>query len=303
MMKVLAAILIIFSPQLVFAQAGSSGGNGGDAVQVGNIVDRVSNGFRLLDFHQVNLKDTDDKMLDIAITFQKSAEIDKVRLKRDLGKIVQELPIDFLKQQTLTGVIGSLDPLMARILAAPFAMYNWERKSNVTYVDDFQSPDDYQRGRSYQYNDGVWRAHNGVHQVGRRIDDKIEIADVIFTRMFEFDQLGLLIHEAFYSLLKKDESLPYGQNPELARQSVVEWFQFRMGLGTSDPLETQRFGFSKVLIKARSLLQADEALQIEFERGRYYRIQAQKFTLEFKFEFYQTQLFPTQYLTPKLILK
>lgn len=306
-MSILLSIMsMAITPVVAHAQAGSSGGNGGDAIaDASRIIDRVSPGFRLLDFYQNNVKDSTNKLTQIYYSFQNSTDLDKSRLKRDIGFMLADLPITQDIQNLTTAILGSQDALLARVIAAPFAMYTWERKTNVVYVDDYTSDADYERGRTYRYDDGIWRVHGGIHQVGRRIDDKIEISDVVYNRMFDLDKVGLLIHEAFYALIVKAPELPYGQDPSLARASVANWFKLQLGLTPklTDPLTTSSFNFSSIVAQARTLLEPDEVLTTTFSRGEFYRIDARKFAIEFRFESYQTKLFPTKYLQPKLILK
>lgn len=302
---IIPTLLLLLAPLSALAQAGGGGCNGGDAVADGEIIDRVQSGFRLLDFHQAGLRDDRQRIRALTDSFYASTSLSDIRLQRDLGRLLQDQLVDRAKQMRLVALLGQQDPLLAYILAAPFAMYSWERQSNVQYVDDFSSDEDYAKGKPYAYNDGLWRLRGGVHQVGRRILDKIEIAEVIFSRMYEFDQIGLLMHEAIYALFVKAPSLPYGQDPERVRATVVGTFKYWMGLQSGNPLESSaNFEYAKLLPQARALLVPGEVLTVEAERGQYYRIQARRFTLEFRFEDYQPNpAFHTKFLQPRLILK
>jgi hypothetical protein len=305
--KALCLLLLCVASLTALGQAGGGGCNGGDAIADGEIIDQVQSGFRLLDFYQAKMRDENDVIGAVTRQFYASPDLSKIRLKRDLGRLLQDQlkMVDQSRQMRLVALLGQQDPLLAYILAAPFAMYSWERQSNVKYVDDYSSPDDYGKGKPYAYGDGLWRLAGGVHQVGRRILDKIEIAEIIFSRMYDFDQIGLLMHEAIYAMFVKAPELPYGQDPVRVRGTVADTFRYWMGLSATNPLESSaNFEYAKLLPQARALLVPGEVLTAESERGQYYRIQAQKFTLEFRFEDYDpSATFHTKYLQPKLILK
>ena len=289
-----------------FAQGGHTTGNGGDAILIQGTFENLSAYFRLNDFYLANIVDGSEALAKNYHQLNERSDLATLSAVKDSRRILADLP---LSGEVVAGMIGSfarLDPLSYFSLFAPAALYRWNNLERVQFVDDFHSRDDHVNEPSTLTGQAFWRLQGGIYQVGRRFLDFIEIAGSVFSRMPAFDQVGLIVHESFYALMKLEPTLPYGQDPDLVRDTVASWFKNELSdtpsLSVRETL-LNRFGMKSALDQARAQWVPGERLKISFERGKFFRIQGEKFVLEFKFVNYQTPLFLTKALQATTVLR